>query len=100
MDAKEKEFAERGCRIIDSTHGAVTGKWYMIRVLTDCVFTVLSKKVNTETTGNAKNAESCLIQLGVSSNLSVKAGAILTAPENNPFSNITLSSGQINVFNA
>ena len=99
MDAKEKEFAEKGCRIIDSTHGAITGNWYMIRVLSDCVFTVLSKKVNVETTGGTKTAESCLTQLGISGNLVVKAGAILTAPENNPFTEVILSSGQVNAFN-
>lgn len=99
MDAKEKEFAERGCRIIDSTHGAITGKFFMIRVLTDCVFTTLAKKVNTETTGGTKTAESCLVQLGISGNLVVKAGAILTAPVNNPFTEVTLSSGQVNAFN-
>lgn len=100
MDAEEKEFAERGSRIIDSTHGAVSGNWYMIRVLTDCVFTVLNKKLNPETTGATKNAESCLTQTGTASNLSVKAGAIFTTSENNPFTDVTLSSGQVNAFNA
>lgn len=99
MDAKEKEFAERGARIIDSSHGAISGSFYMIRVLSDCVFSVLKKKAKVGTDGAATTAEDCKTQLGVGGSLSVKAGAVLTAPENNPFSDITLTSGQVNAFN-
>lgn len=98
MDAKEKEFAERGSRVIDSTHGAVPGPFYMIRVLSDCVFSVLNKKVAVEPNGNTTTAADCRAEYGVGGSLSVKAGAILTTPENNPFSNVTLSSGQVNAF--
>lgn len=100
MDAKEKDFAEKGSRIIDSSQGAVAGKWFMIRVLTDCVFSVLKKKANVGTDGVATTAQDCTTQCGVNGGISVKAGAVFTAPENNPFSDITLTSGQVNVFNA
>jgi hypothetical protein len=100
MDEKEKEFAERGSRIIDSTHGAITGKFYMIRVLSDCVFSVLRKKANVGTDGAATTAADCLAEYGVGGSISVKAGAVLTAPNNCPFSDITLTSGQVNGFNA
>lgn len=99
MDAKEKEFAERGGRIIDSSQGAISGSFYMIRVLTDCVFSVLTKKAKVGTDGVATTAVDCKNQLGVGGSLSVKAGAVLTAPENNPFTDVTLTSGQVNAFN-
>lgn len=98
MDAKEKEFAERGSRVIDSTHGAINGPFYMIRVLSDCIFSVLNKKVVVEPNGNSTTAADCRAEYGVASNLLIKAGAVLTASENNPFSSVTLSSGQVNAF--
>lgn len=100
MDEKEKEFAERGSRIIDSTHGAISGKWYMIRVLSDSVFSVLKKKAKVGTDGVATTAADCLAEYGVSGAIVVRAGGVLTAPDNCPFSDITLTSGQVNAFNS
>lgn len=100
MDANDKEFAQRGGRIIDSAHGAISGKWYMIRVLVDSVFSVLKKKALVGTDGVATVAADCKAEYGVADAISVKAGAVFTAPDNDLFSDITLTSGQVNVFNA
>lgn len=100
MDEKGKEFGEKGSRIIDSSHGAVTGSFYMIRVLTDCVFSALNKKAIIGTDGAATTAADALAEYGVGGSISVKAGAVLTTSPNCPFSNITLASGQVNGFNA
>ncbi len=90
---------DRGGRLVMAEHGAITGKFWKIKVVTACKFSALEEKTSDSTAQDVRLSRG-LRNATNDADLSVPVGTeIVTRTRSSYISKVTLSEGAVWIYN-